>query len=90
MKRINNIIGKRFNKLVVIEYTDQRKYRQVVWKCKCDCGTITFLTHGELKNVKSCGCFKIEHCSNLGKTYNSVGREAYKEMRENRERYEKE
>lgn len=57
-----NLIGQRFKKLVVIEKTDKRHDGMIVWKCKCDCGNITFvptsyLTAGE---TKSCGCLFSE------------------------------
>ena len=40
---INNIIGKKFGRLTVIEYTDRRVSRAVVWKCEC--GNITYMTY---------------------------------------------
>ena len=75
---INNLIGKKFGRLTVIEYTDRRVSRAVVWKCKCECGNITYMTHRCLKSSVSCGCYRNENCSKVGLTYNSVGREAYK------------
>lgn len=71
---INNIIGKKFEKLTVIGYTDRRKARCVVWQCQCECGNITYMTHTTLKRSVSCGCYKTE----IIRQYNSVGREAYK------------
>lgn len=75
---INNIIGKKFGRLTVISYTDRRVSRAVVWKCKCECGNITYMTHRCLKSSVSCGCYQKENCSKVGLIYNSVGREAYK------------
>lgn len=75
---INNLMGKRFEKLKVIGYTEKRKWREVVWKCQCECGNIVFMTHTELKQNISCGCHRKEHCSELGKIYNSNGRKVYK------------
>lgn len=72
--KINNVIGKRYGRLKVIAYTDRRKWREVVWKCKCDCGNIVYLTNTEAKRNKSCGCFRKEHCSRVGLVYNEVGR----------------
>lgn len=62
----------------IIGYTDRRVSRAVVWKCKCACGNITYMTHRCLKSSVSCGCYQKENCSKLGLIYNSVGREAYK------------
>ena len=34
---------KRFGKLIVLEKTIKRtKDRNIIWKCKCDCGNITY------------------------------------------------
>lgn len=54
-----NLIGKRFNRLTVIEKTEQRKDGMIVWKCLCDCGNIvysptSYLTSGD---TGSCGCY---------------------------------
>lgn len=69
MLTINN--GDRFGKLVVLEKTDKRLNRSVVYKCKCDCGNIiettsTRLTHGF---TKSCGCYQKERASKCNKTH---------------------
>ena len=55
-----NLIGQRFNHLLVLEETPQRQYEKVVWKCKCDCGNIVYLNTTRLKsgNDISCGCQK--------------------------------
>lgn len=55
-----NLLNKRFGKLVVIEKTNIRKNRRVVWKCKCDCGNICYVSSRELlsEKTKSCGCLK--------------------------------
>lgn len=43
---------------------------RALWKCKCDCGTICFVTTNALRakwhkkkggNTQSCGCLRIEH-----------------------------
>ena len=62
MGRIIDLTGQRFNKLTVIEKTDERKNRQVVWKCKCDCGNITYVVGQALRTgpTKSCGCLNYE------------------------------
>ena len=55
-----NLIGKRFGKLIVLEQTNIRKNKNVVWKCQCDCGNITYVTTNLLTkgDTKSCGCIK--------------------------------
>lgn len=57
-KRNIEMIGKRFGRLVVVEKTEQRKRRSVVWKCLCDCGNFFFAETRKLNEgkIKSCGC----------------------------------
>lgn len=55
----NNLIGKRFGKLNVIEDTHKRnKKGNIVWKCLCDCGNYVDVSSKHLLNgsVVSCGC----------------------------------
>lgn len=61
MKRIN-IIGKKFNKLTVIEYGSTTKKGDAMWLCKCACGNEKMVRADALKggNTKSCGCLNHE------------------------------
>lgn len=65
MSKIINIIGKKFNKLTVICRVGSSKSRDVLYKCKCDCGKETFSTGYKLrKGIKiSCGCAQRESAS---------------------------
>jgi len=58
---IKDLIGKQYGKLVVLKMTSQRKYRSVVWKCRCDCGNIVYVQSGALQsgNTQSCGCLNL-------------------------------
>lgn len=53
-----NLIGQRFEKLVVIELSDKKQDNKRMWKCQCDCGNITYALTKDLRNGsrKSCGC----------------------------------
>ena len=53
-----DLTNKKFTKLTVLEKTDLRKNGRVVWKCKCDCGNITYVDSHSLQQGKtgSCGC----------------------------------
>lgn len=59
MKEAQNLSGKRFGSLVVLEF-DHRdtNSRKRFWKCKCDCGKICIVYQNHLKSghTKSCGC----------------------------------
>lgn len=52
--------GQRFGKLTVIEETNQRKFKNIIQKCQCDCGNIVFIpSHSLLSGAtQSCGCSK--------------------------------
>lgn len=62
-KQSCDITGQRFGRLVALEPTEERLGGSVVWKCRCDCGRETFISHGSLTsgNTKSCGCLLGEH-----------------------------
>lgn len=69
-----DLTGKKFNMLSVIERANFEKYKSnTTWKCKCDCGAITYATTHELitDKKKSCGC-KIHRpdISLVGKKFN--------------------
>lgn len=61
-KRNIDLIGKKFGRLLVVEKTNKRINRSVVWKCLCDCGNYFFASSKCLNdnNVKSCGCIRKE------------------------------
>lgn len=55
-----NLIGKRFNKLLVLEESNERIRNEITWVCLCDCGNIKKVTTDHLmsNHVKSCGCLQ--------------------------------
>ena len=60
-----NLLGKRFGKLTVIEKTERRYRGSIVWKCRCDCGDITYVRTDILNSpsgTRSCG-----HCNNISR-----------------------
>lgn len=51
--------GDKFNKITILEKTSKRNSnRCIIYKCKCDCGTIFEAPGSRVKNgyIKSCGC----------------------------------
>lgn len=52
-----DLTGKRFGKLVVIEKAE-KKGKDYLWKCKCDCGTKKKILGNNLRAgyIVSCGC----------------------------------
>lgn len=56
---VKNLIGRVFGRLTVIEPTIFRTIGgNLIWKCRCTCGTETVVSSGRLTNgrTKSCGC----------------------------------
>lgn len=54
-------IGKRFNRLTVLDLVGKDKYGRI-YRCKCDCGNIKDVKISLLNNggTKSCGCLQKE------------------------------
>ena len=61
MPKINSLVGKRFNRLIVIENAGM-KNGKTYWKCKCDCGNTKYIVTQQLtsQKTKSCGCLRKE------------------------------
>jgi hypothetical protein len=66
MGGLDNLIGKKFNRLLVIERAKNlNKNRNARWKCLCDCGNVVIVFGRNLKNnnTMSCGCYCKENVS---------------------------
>ncbi|AIW03527.1 HNH endonuclease [Bacillus phage Moonbeam] len=56
-----NLVGRRFGKLVVLEFAGSNGDRKSTWLCKCDCGSTkivvgVYMTQGK---TRSCGCLGV-------------------------------
>jgi hypothetical protein len=53
-----DISSKRFHSLVAMKPVGKDNHRQILWKCKCDCGGEIITTCARLRTggTKSCGC----------------------------------
>ncbi len=60
-KEAEDLTGKRFGNLIAIKRVEN-KGRSTMWECQCDCGNITVVSSGHLKEgaTKSCGCLLSE------------------------------
>lgn len=60
LKKVQDIIGQKFNNLTALEFVGINNQSQRLVKCKCDCRKIITTTVGHLKSghTKSCGCQK--------------------------------
>ena len=62
---MDSLIGKRFNRLIVIERDMSKPIghgHSSYWKCQCDCGNVVSVSHSGLTTgkIQSCGCLKSE------------------------------
>ena len=67
MRRYKNIIGEQFDRLTVIDITDETaKDGSAIWLCKCICGNTVKVSTKRLRNqnTRSCGCLQRETASN--------------------------
>jgi hypothetical protein len=57
------MVGRKFNKLLVLERAIDPRYKHASWLCKCDCGNLVTVVGNNLRNggTKSCGCSKGEY-----------------------------
>lgn len=57
--RLEDLTGRRFGRLVVLERAEGPCKKHTYWKCLCDCGNITITAAQKLKSgsTKSCGCY---------------------------------
>ena len=63
MLNVEDITGKRFERLTVIERVENDRHRKSVWKCRCDCGKEIYVNGSHLKSghTKSCGCYSRDY-----------------------------
>lgn len=70
MTHYTDIKGKRFGRLVALEYLGHS-----MWRCKCDCGTVKDIAFNSLNKgyTVSCGCYHRDVCSGkpaINRTHN--------------------
>lgn len=62
-RKIEDLTGKRFGRLVILELTNKRTSGgSTIWKCQCDCGNLCEASSQNLKggSKQSCGCLSRE------------------------------
>jgi len=71
----NRMIGKKFNRLKVLEFHHYDKHHRKHYLCRCDCGVEKSVQGSLLKsgNTKSCGCLGIEIRKTINKLPNDGG-----------------
>lgn len=68
MKRVTNIIGQRFGRLIVVQQVPHHG-RRPAWACRCDCGGQKEVRGENLKSghSRSCGCMGREAGAAVGR-----------------------
>ena len=56
MAKIDNICGRQFGKLTVVELMPERQDRYALYRCRCDCGNEIFANSKRLKRGSIQGC----------------------------------
>ena len=81
MSKCNDLSGKRFDKLKVLEKAENKVTKSgasyVQWLCLCDCGKEVYVTTNALTsgNTKSCGCLHYQnHGDGTGKPVDLTGK----------------
>lgn len=74
--RKEDISGRSFGKLTVIEPAGKDVRRQRLWKCSCECGSVHIVRTSRLSSgqVKSCGCLRHPDAAT---SYNVSAEEKY-------------
>lgn len=62
MRKIEDLTGRRFGRLVVKEFYDMDERHCSLWLCECDCGNQIVVRRSNLisGSTKSCGCIRRE------------------------------
>ena len=57
----NDLTGKRFGKLTVVEHSSKSTKGRTYWKCRCDCGRTVDVRSDHLTSgrISACGCSSI-------------------------------
>ena len=64
-----NLLNQKIGNLLVIEETNKRKNKSVVWKCQCKCGNIEEFS---TKELRSDGIIQCHNCGNNRKPQNTL------------------
>lgn len=78
-----DLTGKRFGRLTVMEFYGHNKYGQTIWTCECECGNVTHVCGSDLRSgsTLSCGCLWRERIIKAKTTHGMSHSEIYAEYR---------
>src|SRR5665254_3819 len=66
-----DLTGRKFGRLLVVEYVETNHNYKTIWLCKCDCGNEGNFIGNQLLSghTQSCGCLHSEMLSKRSKTH---------------------
>jgi hypothetical protein len=78
--RLEDLTGRKFNNLLVVNREIVEGSKKTYWMCACDCGKQTRVCADSLKNsrIKSCGCMKGIAISRQRTSHGGSGTPTYK------------
>ncbi len=79
-RRFIDLTGRKFGRLTVLGRAKNERGGDSKWKCLCECGNITEVIAGHLKDghTKSCGCLSKEIVSETSKTHGKTNTRLYR------------
>ena len=77
-RTLTSLVGKKFGKLLVLNISNNDKWSNPMWLCKCDCGKTKIVRGSSLRNglTQTCGCsrsgnlYALKHGMSNTSTYN--------------------
>lgn len=68
---MEDLTGKKFGNLLVIERAGSDRNKNALWKCKCDCGNEKIVVANRLRSgeTRSCGCLRSIRTKETFKTH---------------------
>lgn len=65
MGKLNELTGKKYGRLTVLERSGSTAQNKASWRCRCDCGNEVIVVGSHLLNgnTQSCGCYKSDRTS---------------------------
>jgi len=78
-RKVENLKGNRYGRLLVVAFNGIGKTREAVWLCHCDCGAIRLIPGSRLRkgHSTSCGCFARENMGNIKRTHGKSRKPVY-------------
>lgn len=65
-----NLVGERHGRLLIVARAPKELWRDrnACWFAECDCGGFSLVRGTDLKNTKSCGCYRRENTATIGRS----------------------